>query len=271
MDQLEFGDTLKQKAKELNQKAEQARQAKNVEAEVTRAKDNIRDLNREVDSLDSQLDELQFYVDVLQMFDDNQSPDMVEEAFDVDSALSDVDEALRKAQNASDISEDELLDAAENRQVRSLTQEVNDAGNTVTGARGSVIEEIRKYQRYWEDEIDSARDLNQIIGGGASDFDQVLSKMESFLSNDIWNPEKESSSLVTRWQRLLEKWEANAGRHGWDAFQQEHDLTDDTIEALQQFADRRSIRLDELSVSVIEELKSVEELESAIRMEIDTR
>lgn len=258
MAQPQLNDTLEQKADQLSEKADQAERAQNLDAEVGRARDNIQELARELNSLDTTVGTLLFYDGVLT------------EVFD-DKRLEEVSRAVQRAEDAIDISEEDVLDAAEERQTSSLTRNVDDARQIVRNARGEVIEQIREHQRDWESEIDSARDLNQIIDGGSTGFTSDLDNIESFLESDIWDEDSNPSSLAARWETLERKWERNAGKHGWDSFQDEHGLSDDTVDALQQFADQGSVRLDQLSVSVVEEMKAVDELETAIRLEIDTR
>ncbi|WP_158056022.1 hypothetical protein [Halorussus halophilus] len=258
MVQSQLDDTLEEKVNQLGKKAEQAEQAQSIEAKVNRARDNIQELGRELDSLDTAVSTLLFYDKILtDVFGDERHEE--------------VDQALRRARDDSEISDEDVLDAAEDRETSSLTWAVDDARQIVRNARSTVIEEIREHQRYWEDEIESARDLNQIIDGGSTGFDSILDDMESFLDSEIWDEDKNPSSLASRWNLLQRKWEQNAGKHGWDSFQGEHGLSDETVAALQQFADHGSVRLDQLSVSVIKEMKAVNELESAIRLEIDTQ
>lgn len=258
MAQSELEDTLEQKADHLSKKADQAERAQNIDAEVGRARDNIQELARELNSLDSAVETLLFYDGILT------------EVFS-EGRLEEVSRALRRAEEAIDISEEDVLDAAEDRQTSSLTRTVDDARQVVRNARSEVIERIREHQREWESEIEAARDLNQLIDGGSTGFTSDLDDMERFLDSDIWDEDSNPSSLAARWETLQRKWEKNAGKHGWDSFQDEHGLSDETIDALQRFADQGSNRLDRLSIPVLKEMKAVDELESAIRLEIDTQ
>lgn len=257
MSQTELDGSLEKKVAELEEKADCAERAQDVEGSVQRAEANIRDLADRLNQLDGEVTKLQFYVGVLT------------DVFDLERP-ADVDDALREARDAADISDDALLDAADDRKVRELTQTVDDTQSTLSNARGEVIEGIRDRQRHWEDEIESARDLNSIIGGGRSEFEEVLDEMKAFLDDSMWNTDKNPATLSARWDRLEKQWNENAGKHGWESFQQEHDLTDETIDRLRQFAEGGGPRLDELSVDTLRELKGVEDLASAIRLEIDT-
>lgn len=254
----QYEDKLEQKIEELEEKADRAERARDLEAEIRRAKDNIGDLGRELESLDSSVETLLFYDGVLTIvFGDDR--------------LNEVDRAVRRVREVSDITDERVLSAAEDRQTNEILQSVEDAQGVVRHARSETIDNIREHQREWEGEIESARDLNQIIGGAGSDFEEVLSDMDSFLNEAIWDEDRTVSSLESRWDSLTGKWEQNAGKHGWDSFQEEHGLSEETMDNLRQFAEEGSVRLNELSVGVIKEMKNIDDLESAIRMEIDTR
>jgi len=258
MSESQFEDKLEQKIEELGKKADRAERANDLEAEIRRAKDNIGDLGRELSSLDSSVEGLLFYDGVLtSVFGDDR--------------LDEVDRAIRRVREVSDITDEEVLSAAEDRRTNEIIQSVEDAREVVRHARSETIDAIREHQREWEGEIESARDLNQIIGGTGNDFEEVLSDMDAFLNDSIWDEDRTLSSLESRWDNLTNKWKQNAGKHGWDSFQEEHGLSEDAMDILKRFAEEGSVRLNELSVKVIEEMKGVDGLESAIRMEIDTR
>lgn len=258
MSKSQFDDPLAQKVDELEAKADRAKRANDLEAEIQRAKDNIQGLAGDLNRLDSLTEGLLFYDGVLtRVFGD--------------SRLGEVDRAIQRVRESSNITYEEVIDAAEDGQTNELIRSIEDAQEVVRHARSETIDEIRTHQRGWEDEIESARDLNQIIGGAGSDFDELLEDMDLFLTEDIWNEDSSLDSLEAHWNNLTDKWSQNAGKHGWKAFKNEHGLSEDTMGVLQQFAEQGSVRLHEISGSVIKEIKEFEELESAIRMEIDTR
>lgn len=258
MSQTDFESGLEGTVQRLTEKAQRARDARSMETKVSRASENIKQLNRELERVERKISTLLFYDGVSQeVFDDERS--------------NQVDEMLKSVRNTVDISEDDLVDHADSGDVRGLIDAIDDRKDDLDKAKEEIIDDIREHQNHWENEIESARDLNSIIGGGSSDFESVLEEMKRFVDEEIWDESRNPTTLATRWSRLTEQWEQNAGRHGWDEFQKEHELTDDTISALKQFAEKGQVRLNQLSVSIVEELKSVEELDSAIRLEIDTR
>jgi len=258
MSQPQFEDPLKQKINRIEEKADRAERANDLEAEIQRAKDNIDGLVGDFQRLDSLAEGLLFYDGVLRrVFGDDR--------------IDEVDRAIERVQWISRTTDEDVLDAAENQEITDLTRNVEDVQEVVRHARSETIEEVRAHQRDWSDEIESARDLNQIIGGAGSDFNDVLTNMESFLNEDIWNESRSIDSLEAQWERLTDKWSRNAGKHGWDSFKNEYRLSEDTMEILRQFAEQGTVRLNEVSIEVVREMKGIEELESAISMEINTR
>lgn len=259
MNQVEVEGSLEETVDRLAEKARRTSEAQDLESRVNRATDNIRQLTRELYQLEKAITTLEFYVGIATQVFDIKSPQVVSEA-------------LESVKSEADISDEQLLNAADAGEVRDLAGDIRNCVDTINDAKSDVIEDaIREKQRGWEEEIAAARDLNQLIGGGTSSFEDILDDMDSFLSDSIWDESKSPQTLATRWNRLTNQWEENAGRHGWEEFQGEHGFEDDTVEALQRFADKGSLRLDELSISVLKDLKSVEELDSAIRLEIDAR
>lgn len=259
MSHVDLEGSLQETVDRLSVKAQRARDAKNLEARIQQATANIQDLTRELYRLEKELKTLRFH--------DGVATNVFEQA-----RPSEVESALEAAQEVADIDTGELLDAAESETLRKLKDEVTDVIDDLADARSVIIEErINDRRTHWKEEIAAARDLNQLVGGGDSGFEKLLAEFETFLDEEISDESKAPTTLATRWDRLRSKWEEHAGRHGWEEFQAEHGLADETVEALKQFASKKHVRLDELSISVLEDLKGVEELDSAIRLEIDTQ
>lgn len=258
MSQSGSSDSLEEKVGKLVEKAERANKADTIQSRISRATTNINGLYRELRKLEDQTESLLFYNGVLT---DVFSGDSIEE----------VRRSIQRVDEVSDISDEELLDATEERATNDYTQSVEDAQTLIRSAKTSTIEQIREHQRRRKEDIQAARDLNQVIGGAGDEFDEVLTGMEQFLENSIWDEENSVSYLSSTWDELVEKWDERAGRHGWEAFQDEHDLSDETMAALRKISDAGSLRLEEVTNEVIEEMKSVPDLNSAIRMEIVSR
>lgn len=248
--------TLEETVSELEAKSERIRSARDVETKLSSAEDSIERLNRDLDSLEDTADELAFYVGVL------------ETVFDTDRPVA-VERAIATAEEAADIGDKAVLDAAEKQDFTDLYDSVEAADEELEDAIERVDERITdNHQSPWEDELSSARELNRIIGGGDDAFLDIISSMEAFLTQAVWNPDKVPQTLSARWDRLLEKWEENSGKHGWEPFQKEHGLSDETIDELKQFTTKDTVRLSDLSLTALEEVKQVDELESALQVEL---
>jgi len=247
---------LESKIDELETKAERIRSAKNVESKLTSARNSIERLNRELDSLEETADELAFYVAVLEtVFGDKRSDE--------------VKQAISTAQRKANIDDEAVLDAAGQQDFADLLDAVQQAEAELEDAIDHIDEQItQNYQSPWEDELSSARELNRIIGGGDDEFLDIISSMKTFLSQAVWDPDNVPQTLSARWERLLDEWEANSGKHGWEPFRKEHGLSGETIDELKQFTTKDTVRLSDLSLTTLEEVKQVDELESALQVEL---
>lgn len=247
---------LKSKIDELEAKSKRIRSAKNVESKLTSARNSIKQLNRELDSLEETANELAFYVEILETVFDGERP-------------SEVEQAISTAQRTADIDDEDVLDAAGQQDFSDLFNAVQKAEGELEGAIDQVDERItQNYQSPWVDELSSARDLNRIIGGGDDKFLDIISSMKSFLSQAIWDSTNVPQTLSARWERLLDEWEANSGKHGWESFREEHGLSGKTIKELKQFTTKDTVRLSDLSLTTLKEVKQVDELESALQVEL---
>lgn len=247
---------LGEKVSKIEEKVERIENAKNIEARKQSATTSIQGLNSDLASLKTTAEELAFYVDVLNKVFDDERP-------------NDVKQAIAEAQEAAKIKDEAVLAAAERQDFRVLDDQVNSAEESLENAIESVTNHITdEYQSEWEKKLDSARELSQIIGGSDNEFIEIISQMEAFLERAIWNTDKRPQTLASRWARLRETWRENSGKHGWEAFQEENDLSDATIDDLKQFTSTEIVRLSDLSLTTLEEVKQVNELESALQVEL---
>lgn len=252
-------ETLEEKVTDLEQKSERIRSARNVESKLESATNSIERLERRLSSVADTADELAFYVDVLEKVFGGDRPDRV-------------GEAITSAQRAADIDDDAVIDAAEQQDFSELFDRVETAKNELEDAINVLDAHITDhYQSPREDELTAARELNRIIGGGDDEFLDIISAMKTFLNREIWDVDKSPQGLSARWDRLLEKWEANSGKHGWESFQEEHGLSDDTVDDLQQFTTKDTVRISDLSLTTLREVKQVDELESALQVELTSQ
>lgn len=251
---ITLNTTLEDKVEELTAKATRIRQSKDTEDQVSSAAESIGRVCRRLEDVNEKAEELQFYVV------------LYEEAFE-ESKPPDVDIRIRTALTKIDISDDEILQAAVDGRLGELEDEVEEAERSVAEGIQSVVDALKVEQDKWEGKLEAARELSKIVGGD-SEFQRLIGRMRSFLGTEMWNTGKHVGTLAAEWHRYEGKWEENAGKHGWETFKQEHGLTEQTVTELKQFSNEDPVRLSDLSLSTLEDVKRVPELESALQLEV---
>ncbi|WP_415380506.1 hypothetical protein [Halosimplex sp. TS25] len=256
-----LNETLDTKVGDLEEKAERIERSKNTEQKVDRVTASIRRVNSQLIELEKAARELAFYIDVLEkVFDDSRS-----------NCLR-VENTLERVQEVANVDEEDLLDAAEDHSLEETQDDISDATDSLEETIDTVTDRIEdEYQEEWRSKLSSALELNSIIGGRNDEFSNHVRTMQTFIGQEIWKTDRQPSSLARRWNELTAEWQQRSGKHGWDAFQAEHELSDSTIEDLKQFTDDEPVRLPDLSLSTLEEIKQVSELESALQVELQTR
>ena len=248
--------TLEEKVSNLEAKSDRIEKSGEVESDVKRATDSIDQLNRKFRSLGIVADELKFYIAVLELVFEDSRPRSVKRA-------------ISTAHRAANIDDEAVVKAAEQQDLSSLYDAIDDAEDELSDAIDTVTDQIeKKYQSPREGELSDARELNNIIGGGDAEFRDTISSINTFLNKTIWNTNNAPQELAVRWEQLDEEWKENSGKHGWDAFQEEHSLADGTIAELKQFTSKDTVLLSDLSITTLREIKQVPELESALQVEL---
>lgn len=240
----------------LEQKAERIEQSKDTESKVEEARSQIARICNKLDTIAEKGEELRFYVE------------LYEGAFGSgEKRPSGIQPHVQEAVHRIGIPDEELLEGARNQRLQDLEDQVRKGEEQVDEAIEVVTDALGDAQAEWNDDLDSAEELNKIIGGN-DEFQDLIGQMRQFLNTDMWNTSREPSQLTALWQRYERNWQENEGKHGWDTFQSEHGLTDNTIAELKQFTDDDPVRLSDLSLSTLEDVKRVPDLESALQLEV---
>jgi len=253
-----YSSQLEESVNAVEEKADRIERAKNTEQKVDSATDSIKRITVKLDDIDTRAEELSFYVSVL------------EEVFDGDrSDCAGLVDAIDDASQGANIKDEEILTAAEKVSFAGYYSRLDSAENSLDDAIDRVKNHIEdEYIDGRAAELNSAKELNSIIGGQNDDFVSHIRKMQSFLRTEVWNTSTSISSLSARWDRLKSEWEEHSSKQGWETFQREHGLSDSTIEDLKQFTGNDPVRLADLSIQSLEEIKEVDELESALQVEL---
>ncbi len=257
MQSSQINGSLEDEAERLHKKAESASRAQNVEQRVLTAKKDIRRVTSALTELNQSIRDLQFYTGILTEVFDQPQP-------------AQVDDAIGRALGVVDITDEEILEEADENRLMSIKDDIDQVESTINDAKSTVREEINDHVERWQDDINSARELDRIISSGNSDFSQVLYNMDNFLTSDINDPTNNPSGLAKRWERLKTSWDEEGGKQGWESFKSEYGLSDSTVRKLRKFTNQKSVNLSEFTVENLEEIKQVDDLESAIKLRIDS-
>lgn len=252
--QVSINSALDKQIGELESKAARVKQSKNTADRVDSARGDVGRVSRRLDDVVEKTEELWFYIQ------------LYEQAFG-EKRPGNIQPRIRTALDKVEVSDEELLTAARDERLADIEDQVEAAESQVENAIGMIRDALEEEQARWISKLDSARELNKIIGGD-SDFQDLISRMRGFLSSEMWNPGVSPAQLATKWERFEAEWEENSGKHGWDTFQRDHDLNDSTVDELKQFGDDKPVRLSDLSLQTLEEIKRVPELESALQLEV---
>jgi hypothetical protein len=92
--------------------------------------------------------------------------------------------------------------------------------------------------------------------------------MRKLITQKIFNTGNSATSVVKEWGRAKAQWEEGEGFHGLDAFQSEHGLSDETMDAIERLSQHNSLTLENLDIDVLREMKSVKRLSEEVEIQI---
>lgn len=271
----------------LEGKAREHKQAQNTQYHVSVAEHNIRELNDELDELATSLRDLKYYKTVL------------EDAFGGSAPTVSVD-AVQMAENVADVSQEKLLTNVQSDDVGRKEVELNES-STDSGSRLAVqlttevetqISQIRSAKRQvkqaieriqtlienggenwrgsneWKEKIRAAEELQSILGSQSTEFNKALDQIRRLLNRELMDSSESAIKFISQWERATNNWEKHQSLQSFDAFQQEHDLSDSTVDDIRKLSKSERLTLADVSIDSLEEMKSVDELESAVKLSL---
>jgi len=271
----------------LEGKAREHKQAQNTQYHVSVAEHNIRELNGELDDLADSLRELRYYKTVL------------EDAFGGTAPTAIVD-AVQLAENAADVSQEQLLANVQSDDVGreavdleggntesggrvavELTDEVETQISQIQAAKAQVERATEKTQALiesggkgwqgsdeWQEKIQAAEELQSILGSQSTEFNRALNQIRRLLNRELMESHTGATNFVGEWKRATSDWEKHQSLQSFDAFQEKHDLSDSTVEDIKKLSKSEQLTLADVSLDSLEELKSVDELASAVKLSL---
>lgn len=260
--------TLSDAVEAIEQEAERKETVENIDQKVAAASRTAASLNSDVQELTEKVKILQFYRQVF--------AEMIEPAEIIDAAEHpNVQSALTEAEDAVESTQEEIVQALIDNTEGGPGSPVNELRKNVTAATASVEKAtngvqkyLREFQNEWEERLTSARDLQEIVSGRNEEFINTVNWMERLVTDEIWDPNRSASTLVSDWEGAITRWEEYRELQGLEEFQQTHDLSDDAINAVERLSSRSSLSLADVDIEVLAELKQIDQLSEAVELSI---
>ncbi|EMA54704.1 hypothetical protein [Halococcus salifodinae] len=263
----------------LEDKVKTHKQAENTQFHVSVAKHNINEVNSELDDLIESLEDLRYYKTVFEEALDGSAPTMTNSAGQTAKKAAEATqgELLENAQSG-EITDDEgelgSDDDRGNPKVE-LTPEIEKQIEQIQSAKrqaDNVIEQtgrqIESKQEKWNTKVNAAEELQKILGGQNRDFSRTLNHMHNLLNEELMDSSGSASNFVSQWKNAVKSWEKHQSLQSFDDFQKKHDLSDSTVEDVKTLSQSRKLTLADVSLDSVEEMKRVDELESAVELNL---
>ncbi|MFC7095675.1 hypothetical protein [Halobaculum marinum] len=261
--------SLKSAVEQIEEETVQKRNAENIDQKVDRAGMLISSLERDIDALEGSIRKLQFYREILDRGFDIAPPgdaairrarsSVAKTPEEVASAL--VEEGLDQQRTSSgklsggpqfDRYRDEISEAKE------------DVDRAAEHARNTYISE----RNDWKEKLNSAQDLLYALGSQEKDFSKTISWLRTIVTSKMDDPSNSASSVVQEWKRARKKWEKSEELHDTAAFQEEHGISDETMETILELNQRTNTTLADVELSTLREIKEIPQLAESVKIEI---
>lgn len=261
----------------LEDKAREHKQAQNTQYHVSVAQYNISEINSELDDLEESLRDLRYYKTVLEEAFDGAAATMLRTAVQMAENAVDVtqDELLENVQSSEMLDDDVSLDEDESEPTVELTSEVEthisqirSAKNQVENVSENIQAKLESKRNTWSTRVSAAEELQKILGSQDSDFAKTLNHMHQLLTRDLMDTSESASKFVSEWENATANWEKHQSLQSFDDFKEKHDLSDSTIEDVKTLSKSQQLTLADVSMETLEEMKRVDELESAVELSL---
>jgi hypothetical protein len=263
----------------LKDKAKNHKQAENTQFHVSVARHNIDEVNSELDDLVDSLEDLRYYKTVLEDAFNGTAPTMVSSAVQAAEKTVETTQAdLLKNVQSGEVGDGEI-DLASNDDSRNpeikLTSEINKQIEQIQSVKrqvDNVIETVKSRleskRDEWSEKVGAAEELQKILGSQNEDFSRTLNHMYQLLTHDLMDPSGTGVQFVSEWTNAVGNWEEHQSLQSFDDFQRRHDLSDSTVTDVKTLSRSKQLTLADVSVASLEEMKRVDELESAVELSL---
>lgn len=253
--------SLSEAVESIEEKTEWKETAENIEEKVATAQGTATQLNNQLSGLADAVEDLQFYRQLLVEMFDHDVPT------EVHTSLEGAESAIEA--DKSTVVQGLVDDPSGNSgSIPQLKSDISGATSTVQSATESVKELLREHRRSWEERLQSARELQRIIGRQNDEFTRTVGWLEQIVSEKMWNTDLAASTVIQEWENATAQWSDHQDLQGLEAFKESHNLSDDTIDAVGSLSSRDNLTLAEVDIEVLEELKEIDQLADAVQLSI---
>ena len=261
----------------LKDKALEHKRGENAEYTISVAQHNISEINSELENLEEAVRDLLYYKTVLEEAFNGSVPTMLSSTIQtVENAVDATQDELLENVQVSDMSnEDVSLDEDETELKVELTPEVEthlsqirSAKQQVENVSETIQSKLESKRDTWSTRVSAAEELQKILGSQNSDFARTLNHMHQLLTRDLMDSSESASRFVSEWGNATDNWEEHQSLQSFDDFKAKHDLSDSTIEDVKTLSKSQQLTLADVSMDTLEEMKRVDELESAVELSL---
>jgi peptidoglycan hydrolase-like protein with peptidoglycan-binding domain len=271
---MSSNNSLTDAVESLEKKKREHEQAQNTQHHLSVAQHNISEINKQLDELGQKLINLKYYKKVLEEGFDGSTPPAIDDAVKKAEEAARVTQAdlLENIQN-SDVGEEHLggdndpqIDLAP--EVESHLSKIESAKDEIEGITEDIRSQLRKERESWTTKLETAEELQNILGNQDSNFADTLKHLRKLLNEELMDTSGEASEFVFKWQKSTENWEKHQSLQSFDDFQEKHNLSDSTINDIKTLSKSQRLTLADVSLDSLEEMKRVDELESATELSL---
>lgn len=178
---------------------------------------------------------------------------------------NEVETARESVESVVDRDIADFYELADEKRTDQYDQKVQQTRANVDSAKNVVEAELRDIEDKWTTRVDSARNVERLVGK-SRELTQTVNEIENFVERRMWDDSETVRQLGFDWDDLQDQW--NDRGVDWETFQEEHALSDSTIDLLKELAKGDELSLDQLTDDIAEEMLSVDELRDVVKLSL---
>lgn len=248
-----------QRIERIKEKNQESKEIKKKERELESKKENDEDIDEQFGNVYRVLEDI-----------DNLQKKLVQWVYlgremgveidegEINEKLGETEESLGK------IKERSFDDFSEVGGVSSLREELGDHKTELTNILGNVEQSVIEECDSWTQKLNRTKTANQIPDIGGTGNDDAIENAMEFL-NEVKNgslPENASE----RWVELRDKYESVETARSLESVQDKYNLSDESLEVMEDFLNSETVRLSEIDPDVLSDLRQFQEFSEQLEI-----